>query len=175
MLKKNNIVLRSPEPADVDFIFNVENDQSLWHLSNTLTPFSRFDLEQFVMLSDKDIYSTKQARFIITNVDGIIEKPIGTIDLFDFEPQHKRAGIGIMILEKERGNGFASLALDILIEYCFSTLGLHQLYCNIEEENTKSLKLFLNKGFKIVGRKEDWNLRNNKWKTEILLQLLNFS
>lgn len=174
MLKKENIVLRSPELADVDFIFNIENDQSLWHLSNTITPFSRFDLEQFIFLSDKDIYSTKQARFIIAKTQNATENPIGTIDLFDFEPQHKRAGIGIMILEKERGKGFAGLALDILIEYCFSTLGLHQLYCNIEEDNEKSLKLFMNKGFKVVGRKKDWNLRNNKWKTEILLQLIHF-
>jgi len=173
MLKKEDISLRSPEPADIDFIFKIENDQSLWHLSNTLTPFSRFDLEQFVMLSDKDIYVTKQARFIIEKEEGTTVKTIGAIDIFDFEPQHKRAGIGIMLLEQERGKGIASLALDILIEYSFSVLGLHQLYCNIEEDNEKSLKLFVNKGFRIVGKKEDWNLRNNKWKTELVLQLIN--
>ncbi|HEY9115545.1 MAG TPA: GNAT family protein [Bacteroidales bacterium] len=173
MLKKENIVLRSPEPADVDFIFKMENDQSLWHLSNTLTPFSRFDLEQFVMLSEKDIYVTKQARFIIEKTEGSLAKTIGAIDLFDFEPQHKRAGIGIMLLEHERGHGYAGLALDILIDYSFSVLGLHQLFCNIEEDNEISLKLFQNKGFRVAGRKEDWNLRNNKWKTEILLQLIN--
>jgi diamine N-acetyltransferase len=175
MLKKENIVLRSPEPADVDFIFKVENDQSLWHLSNTLTPFSRFDLEQYVMLSDKDIYVTKQARFIIWKEDAETKIPIGTIDLFDFEPQHKRAGIGIMILESMRSNGYAGLALDILIEYSFSIIGLHQLYCNIEDDNDKSLQLFLKKGFKITGKKEDWNLRNKNWKTENFLQLINFS
>lgn len=173
MLKKENINLRSPEPADIDFIFKIENDQSLWHLSNTLTPFSRFDLEQFVMLSDKDIYVAKQARFIIEKEEGALTKTIGAIDIFDFEPQHKRAGLGIMLLENERGQGYAGIALDILIEYSFSILGLHQLYCNIEEDNEKSLKLFQNKGFRVVGRKEAWNLRNNTWKAEILLQLIN--
>lgn len=173
MLKKENISLRSPEPADIDFIFKIENDQSLWHLSNTLTPFSRFDLEQFVMLSDKDIYLTKQARFIIDKVEGTKVKTIGAIDIFDFEPQHKRAGVGIMLMKDERGHGYAGVALDILIDYSFSILGLHQLYCNIEEDNENSLKLFQNRGFRFIGRKEDWNLRNNKWKTEILLQLIN--
>jgi len=173
MLKNENIVLRSPEPADIDFIFKIENDSSLWHLSNTLTPFSRFDIEQFVMLSDKDIYVTKQARFIIEKKDEFSVEIIGAIDLFDFEPQHKRAGVGIMLLENERGHGYAGLALDILIEYSFSILGLHQLFCNIEEDNKNSLNLFINKGFRLIGKKEDWNLRNNKWKTEILLQLIN--
>lgn len=173
MLKKENILLRSPEPKDIDFIFDAENDPSLWHLSNTLAPYSRFDLEQFVMLADKDIYVSKQVRFIICKQDDISEIPVGTIDLFNFEPQHKRAGVGIMLLEKERGKGYAAIALDIVIEYSFQFLGLHQLYCNIEEDNKKSINLFTNKGFVIAGRKEDWILRNDKWKSELTLQLIN--
>lgn len=65
MLEKGNIMLRAPEPEDVDFLYQMENDNRLWHLSNTLTPFSRFDLEQYVLLQDKDLFSVKQARFII--------------------------------------------------------------------------------------------------------------
>ena len=118
---------------------------------------------------------------MLANKSGLLfvskkKKPqttVGTIDLFNFEPQHKRAGVGIMLLEKYRGQGYAGLALDILIEYSFMFLGLHQLYCNIEEDNEKSINLFISKGFKRAGRKKDWNLRNNKWKAEILLQLIN--
>ena len=173
MLKKNNISLRAPEPEDVEFLFRTENDHTLWHLSNTLTPFSRFDLEQFIMLSDKDIYATKQARFIIEKTSGDSSVTVGTVDIFDFEPQHKRAGVGIMVIEGERMKGVASAALDIIIDYAFGHLGLHQLYCNIEEDNEASLKLFKNKGFEIAGVKKDWNLRNNKWEAEYVLQLIN--
>jgi diamine N-acetyltransferase len=173
MLVKNNISLRSPELEDVDFLFQMENNQQLWYLSNTLTPFSRFDLEQFVMLSDKDIFTTKQVRFIIEkgNDDGKVQ--VGAVDLFDFEPQHKRAGVGIMLTEEERNKGIAGSAVDLVIEYAFDILNLHQLYCNIEVTNKISIKLFEKKGFKLAGTKKEWNLRKGNWVDEHLLQLIN--
>jgi len=173
MLQKNNIYLRAPEPEDVDFLYRMENDHKLWKVSNTLTPFSRFDLEQFVMLADKDIFATKQVRFIIEKEDDDGKIMMGAADLFDFEPQHRRAGIGIMVIEGERKKGIAGTALDIIIDYTFGYLGLHQLYCNIEENNEVSLKLFRNKGFRIVGTKKEWNKRPEGWTDEFLLQLLN--
>jgi diamine N-acetyltransferase len=173
MYRQNNIILRAPEPQDVDFLYEFENNQELWHLSNTLTPFSRFDLEQFIMLSDKDIFATKQARFIIEKDDASQKIPIGAVDLFDFEPQHKRAGVGIMLIEGERNKGIAGKTLDLVIDYAFEVLGLHQLYCNVETDNEASIHLFKKKGFDVIGIKRDWNLRKGIWKDEYLMQLIN--
>lgn len=173
MLKLGNIHLRAPEPEDLDLLFNIENDPSLWHLSNTLTPFSRFDLEQFIMLSDKDIYVTKQARFIIDKLGDEKSVAVGAVDLFDFDPVNFRAGVGIMLLDRYRLKGYAGIALDILIDYVFSYLGLHQLFCNIEETNEVSLSLFKKKGFKECGKKLEWNKKGNNWVTEYMLQLIN--
>lgn len=173
MLTNNELILRAPEPGDIDFIFKLENDQQFWHLSNTLVPFSRFDIEQYVFLADKDIYSARQVRFIIeTKVDSS-RKPVGAIDLFDFEPMHLRAGVGIMVVDNERKKGIAGQALERLIEYAFKTLGLHQLYANIEEDNELSLRLFRKKGFEDVGLKKEWNKRNGRWINEHLLQMIN--
>lgn len=173
MLSYRNISLRAPEPEDLDMLFNMENDTSLWYLSNTLTPFSRFDLEQFIMLSDKDIFVTKQARFIIQKTEEKDVFIVGAVDLFDFDPLNSRAGIGITVFEEYRSKGLAGLALDILITYGFNYLGLHQLYCNIEEDNEISLKLFRNKGFTDCGKKLEWNKSGNRWVNEIMLQLIN--
>ena len=170
---KGNIKLRAVEPQDIDHIFKWENNHTLWHLSNTLIPFSRFDLEQYVMNADKDIYQVKQLRLMIVYNQGEQSKAIGCIDLFDFDPIHKRAGIGILIDDNEQNKGFASIALDLIIDYAFNTLNLHQLFCNIEEDNTKSLSLFKKKQFQEIGVKKDWNLRNGKWINEYSLQLIN--
>lgn len=172
LLKQGNIYLRAPEPGDLDVLFNMENDMSLWHLSNTLTPFSRFDLEQFIMLSDKDIYVTKQARFIIEKKEDSKKTIVGAIDLFEFDPLNSRAGVGIIVFDEFRSKGLAGNALDILINYAFSHLGLHQLYCNIEENNEISLKLFQKKGFVECGKKLEWNKSGNRWENEIMLQLI---
>lgn len=168
-MQHNNVRLRAPEPEDLDLLFGIENDVSLWSLSNTLTPFSRFDLEQFILLSEKDIFTVKQTRFII-EVSDKEQFAVGAIDLYDFDPVNKRAGVGVVILEKFRHQGYAGIALDILVNYAFEKLGLHQLFCAIDEDNSISLKLFKAHKFVECGIKLEWNRRDNKWINEYTLQ-----
>lgn len=175
MLNKNNISLRAVEPEDIDLLMKWENDPDSWHLSNTIIPFSRHDIEQFVLLADKDIFSTKQVRLMIfLEIDNTL-RTIGCVDLFDFVPLHKRAGVAILIDKNYRDKGYASNAIDLLKDYAFNTLHLHQLYCNIEDDNDVSLALFKKKKFKISGLKKDWNLKSGKWVDEYHLQLINES
>ncbi len=171
-LQKDEIMLRAPEPEDVDLLYHWENDTSLWYLSNTRTPFSRFDLEQYVLNSDKDIYQARQARFMIIRLEKENRQAIGIVDLFDFDPHNKRAGIGILIAEEHRKMGFAGKTLDIILDYCINQLDLHQLYCNITEGNDSSTRLFESKGFQKVGTKKEWALINKQWQDENMFQLI---
>jgi diamine N-acetyltransferase len=94
-LKGKNIQLRALEPEDLQFLFDTENDESFWEVSNTQTPFSKSLLKQYLENAHLDIFEAKQLRLIIQENSN--KKPVGIIDLFDFNPQHKRAGIGILI------------------------------------------------------------------------------
>lgn len=171
MLKGENILLRAMEPADVEVLFKWENDTSIWHVSNTLAPFSRHVLEQYVANAHLDLYTTKQLRLIIE--DHKNNKSIGCIDLFDYEPYHKRAGIGILIGNSgDRNKGYAKEALTLLIKYAFSHLNFHQLYCNITTDNEASIKLFTQLGFEIIGTKKQWIWSGKAWKDEHVLQLI---
>jgi len=172
MLSGKNIKLRALEPADVDLLYNWENDTSIWQISNTLTPYSRHVLEQYVLNSHLDIYTTKQLRLIIEYSGS--SKPIGCVDIFDFDPFHERAGIGILIANKsDQGKGLASDALSVLIPYAFKKLNLHQLYCTITSGNESSINLFIRHGFKQTGLKKQWLNQEGVWKDELFLQLLN--
>lgn len=166
------IHLRALEPEDIDFLFKIENDESFWEVSSTLTPFSRFILEQYIASAHQDIHEVKQLRLII--VENTTKNRVGMIDLFDFNPYHKRAGIGILIIDNEQHKGFASEALQLLINYSFNQLNLHQLFANITSDNTKSLALFKKHDFLKVGTKKEWILsKGGKFKDEILFQLIN--
>jgi diamine N-acetyltransferase len=175
ILKGKNIQLRAIEPNDLDLIYKWENNSTIWHLSNTLTPFSKDIIKQFIDNSHLDIFQAKQVRLMIEKVESDITT-IGTIDLFDFDPIHKRAGIGILIAEpKDRCKGYASKALEILIDYCFKILQLHQLFCNITTDNVDSINLFQKKGFKLIGTKKDWLLFSDGTKDEAMFQLIKHS
>jgi len=170
-LKGELIYLRALEPEDLDFIHEIENDEDIWEVSNTQTPYSKFLIKQYLEHAHKDIYEVKQLRLVISTQDN---SAIGMIDIFDFDFSNKRAGIGILIKDiKNRKQGFGAEALHLLSDYCFKHLHLHQLYCNISEENTASIHLFTNQGFKEIGLKKDWNFVNGNYKNEYLFQLIN--
>ena len=170
-LESKNIKLRALEPTDVEILFQWENDPGLWQISNTITPYSKYIIKQYIKNSHLDIYQTKQLRLMIDLKENDCSKTIGTIDLFDFDAYHQRAGVGVLIKEKkDRKKGYASKALDLFIQYCFETLQLHQLYCNISSENNSSLNLFQKHGFEIVGEKRDWLKDGGAWRNEYLLQ-----
>lgn len=167
--KKTN--LRALEPEDLEFLYQIENNESFWEVSHTQTPFSKYILKQYLENAHLDIYESKQLRLLIEDVST--KKQIGMIDLFDFNPQHKRAGIGILIHPEYQQKGIASEALSLLIKYAFSHLQIHQLYANITDDNTKSLALFSKHNFVKIGVKKDWILSEGKFKNEVLFQLIN--
>ena len=174
--KELEIVLRALEPADIDVLYRWENDPEIWHVSNTYTPYSKFILEKYIENSHLDIYQMKQLRLMIDVRENSKApmRPVGTIDLFDFDPYHNRAGVGILIGERsDRKKGYASVALRKFIQYSFETLQLHQLYCNITTDNKDSLLLFRKNGFRISGRKKDWIKTPAKFLEEYMLQLIN--
>ncbi len=167
-LTYGKVNLRPLEPDDIDLLYHWENSMEIWEVSNTKTPFSRHILAQYIAESAKDIYTTKQLRLIIQNDS---HEAVGAIDLFDFEPYHLRAGVGILIHNtKDRKLGYASDALMALSGYALEVLGLKQLYANIAENNKESLQLFSKTGFLQAGVKKDWIKTINGWKDEILFQ-----
>jgi diamine N-acetyltransferase len=169
-LKGTLVYLRPPEPEDVDVLYHWENNMKLWRYSDTTYPFSRFILKKYIENASTDIYEARQLRFIIAVIiDGT---PVGAIDLFDFDPYHQRAGVGVFIHESHQNNGYAKEALRLLVWYSQKVLNLHQIWCTIESENKKSRKLFHEAGFSEVGIRKEWLKRGSVWADDIILQKL---
>lgn len=171
-LKGNTVYLRALEPEDLEFVYAIENDTSVWEVSNTQTPYSKFLIRQYLKNAHQDIYSAKQLRLAICKNDN--RAAIGLIDLFEYDPQNHRAGVGIIIQnEGHRNKGYGSEALGLVIDFAFGSLNLHQLFANIATNNTASLQLFTNFGFRQAGIKKDWNLKNGNYHDEAIFQLIN--
>ena len=167
-LELGKIRFRALEPDDIDLLYSWENDAEIWEVSNTFEPFSKYILAQYIKESQHDIYESKQVRMIIETLKG---KAVGAIDLFDFDPFHFRAGVGILIHDKkDRKMGYANDALQLLCSYAANHLRLHQLFANISVDNLISIQLFKNNGFELTGTKKDWHRTMDGWKTELFFQ-----
>lgn len=172
LLEGEHIRLRALEPEDLDLLYQWENDPDNWFVSNTLIPYSKHVLKEFIRKSAVDLYQNRQLRLMIIAIAN--NRPVGAIDLFEYDPYHSRAGVGILIHDRsDRNRGFASEALLVFKKYCFEHLHMHQLYCNIAAHNEASLKVFSRNGFMRTAEKKDWLRTRDGFSSEILLQCIN--
>ena len=111
-LKGNTVYLRALEPEDLEFVYAIENDESIWEISNTQTPYSRFLIRQYLENAQQDIYEAKQLRLAICKNEN--DEVVGLIDLFDFDPRNKRAGVGIVI-QKEKDRNISAFHMFFLV------------------------------------------------------------
>ncbi|MFO8054444.1 MAG: GNAT family N-acetyltransferase [Bacteroidales bacterium] len=168
-----HITLITPEPGHIDIMMKWENDPSHWKAGESNIPYSRHAMEQLLLEATQNAFEQKQLRFLIQLTGDNNNQLIGTADLFDINPLHRRAGTGILISKDFRKKGYAYLALEKLIYYAFHDLWLQQLYANILADNTGSIKLFEKAGFQKTGTKKAWIKTPDKYLNEEFYQLLN--
>jgi len=160
--------LRALEPEDLAVLEQVENDTVYWNHSNQTEPFSLYTLKQYIKQQSQDIFEVRQKRFVISDAQKSV---LGFIDLFDFEPIHRRAGVGIFVLNAYRTKGVATKALQLIHAYVKEHLNLKNLYANISMENSSSIKLFAGAGYVEIGIKKDWNFYQGYFHDELLYQI----
>ena len=167
-MKKTDIHLRALEPEDLDMLYATENDRELWSVGVTNVPYSRYLLQEYILSQKGDIYADRQVRLVIEDPAG---EPVGIADLINFEPQHLRAEVGIVVTPDKRRRGYALQALRQLQEYALSTLHLHQLYAYVDADNEPSLQLFQKAGYTRQVVLGQWLYDGRNFHDVVLMQL----
>ena len=184
------IHLRAIEPEDLDLLYRIENDRTLWNVGTTNVPYSRYTLHDYLANSSDDAYADRQVRLVVElrkepglrNRDsgdcsqntgfGSYEtgEVVGMVDLVNFDPKHMRAEAGIVILDECRRKGYATEALVSLCRYASETLHLHQLYAIVSHDNEAALNLFSKAGFMHGVQLREWLFDGKKYHDAWLLQ-----
>ena len=163
-----DIILRAPEPGDVDAMYLLENDPELWNDGVTFAPLSRKQLWDYVDTYDGNIFATGQLRLVIeTASDG---RFAGVIDLYEFDRVNRRAYVGITVVKSMRGHGVGAAALQKLCSYAADMLDMKQLAAVAREDNEPSVRLFKSNGFEVTGHFTEWIKRGDTWVDALHLQ-----
>jgi len=171
------IKLRKIEPADLPFLYQWENDASVWADGANHNPLSRQDLRDYIASTTGDIYKDGQLRLVIQSVSeavcqqrGLSAKrsvspqdglTIGCVDLFDFDPRNRRAAIGMYIAPEYRDKGVGHEALKQLEDYAFGFLRLRCLYAVIATNNTPCTALYRSAGYTPSSPLPAWTLESD--------------
>lgn len=161
--------LRAIEPEDLDLLYRIENDQTLWHLGTTNVPYSRYTLHDYVATSSDDIYVDRQVRMIVENEAAEI---VGIADVVSFDPANRRAEVGLIVMEAFRQQGYGSSVLSEIARYALDVLHLHQLYAFIDRRNEASLSLFRKMGYQESSVITDWLYDGREYHDAVLMQLV---
>ena len=159
--------LRAMEPEDLDMLYHIENDRTLWDVGNTNVPYSRYALHDYIAHAAHDIYTDNQVRMMIENAMG---ETVGIVDVVNFNPQHLRAEIGIVIVCQHRHKGYARAAIEKIIDYARSVWHLHQLYVIIDCRNSIARSIFESMGFKVDKMLADWLWDGKKYHDACMMQ-----
>jgi len=167
VMSNGEVSLRALEPTDLDTLYQWENDTTLWTATDTIEPYSRHILWEYLQENTGDIFKSRQLRLVIVNND---DTPVGTVDFFNFNPLNNRAEVGLFIAPEYRGHGYGKSAMLLAISYATEHIGMRQLYVYVRCDNAPCLKLFDELHFTQAGVLKQWVKRGNTYHDVALLQ-----
>jgi RimJ/RimL family protein N-acetyltransferase len=146
LLQGKNVNLRLMDREDVDLIMQLRNDTesnvyvSVKQISKTET-LKEFDNPPPLALL------TERTRFIIEKKDGT---RIGYMTHWVVQPS-RHMEIGYFMLPTERGRGYCSEAVQILVDYLFLSRDIVRIQAGTDVRNKASQKVLEKAGFKKEG------------------------
>jgi len=170
-LENDNLFLRALEPEDLDILYEWENNSELWKHGSTLMPYSKFALRDYLTNSLQGIVYSRQLRLMA--VEKETQATVGTVDLFDYDPIHQRAGIGILVDTPYRRKGWGAEILFLTADYAFNILHINQLYAYIPVSNSSSFNLLSKCGYEQAGLLKSWLKTSTGFEDVHLMQLIN--
>jgi RimJ/RimL family protein N-acetyltransferase len=81
-------------------------------------------------------------------------RPIGWANIRDFTNPHGTAEFGIAIGDvADRGRGYGTEAVQLLVDYAFTVLGVHNIWLDTPAYNAAALRAYQKVGFREIGRR----------------------
>ncbi|RLM27833.1 spermidine acetyltransferase [Brenneria alni] len=140
----NTVRLRPLERDDLTFVHQLDNNASVMRY------WFEEPYEAFVELSDlydKHIHDQSERRFIIEHE----QTKVGLVELVEINHIHRRAEFQIIIDPAYQGQGYASEAAKLAMDYGFSVLNLYKLYLIVDKENNRAIHIYSKLGFEVEG------------------------
>lgn len=161
MLEGKSVNLRVEEKEDLSLVAEWLNDPEYFGAYNPLMQLSKSELEK-----EYDKLAPEAKWFIIEKKDG---RKIGTIGHFT---RGKLLEIGYALIPSERGKGYCTEAVKIMVDYLFLSKNIVRIQAHIDPRNTASLKIIEKVGFKKEGTIRKSFFTRGKWRDTLLYSIL---
>ncbi|SFR88404.1 Protein N-acetyltransferase, RimJ/RimL family [Halomicrobium zhouii] len=141
-LAGDRLTLRTVTPDDCEFIASQWNSPQIRRYTSQHDPQSVADVREMVEESDDSFVDFLPCRD---------EDPIGYAWAFNVNDVSGHGEIGYWIVESERGQGYATEAVDLLAEWAFHDRQLHRIQARVFAGNEASMRVLEKAGFEREG------------------------
>lgn len=148
-MRGERVTLDTIHPEDYAFIETQFNAPATRQQAGVSLPWSETDVADFVEESEDVV------QFLVCRETD----PIGHVVLSEIDTQASNAELGwVVIVPEERGEGFATEAVDLCLTHAFDDRGLHKVWARVLEDNDASVRLLEKVGFEREGvlRKQEY-------------------
>lgn len=150
MLEGKLVRLRAMEPDDLEDALRWVNDREVtFWLTSLRYPMSRKDEKAWIDDAPTNSFA-EGVQLAIETKDG---NHIGSINLHGTNSEDRKAGLGIMIGEKDHwSNGYGTDAMLTLLKLAFDEMNLHRVWLHVFPDNERAIACYLKCGFREEGR-----------------------
>lgn len=142
-MSENTILLRAFEMEDIRALHRWMNDPDAIALIGRVP----VTYEQTVGQVEK---KRRNGDLLLTVTDEE-NRLHGWVFLQNIEPEHGRAGIGILLAPESRGQGFGEQAMSLAMDIGFNQLRLNKIYLTTRGINERAIALYRKLGFQVEG------------------------
>ncbi len=145
VLKTDRLILRKTEMTDAQAMFVQRSDPRLMQYVDRKPCESEEEAAAFIRMITDNLDNNNGISWAITTHDS--DEMIGSIAIWRIVKEHYRGELGYVLLPDYQGKGLMHEALNAVIAYGFTDMGLHSLEANINPDNAASQKLLERHGF----------------------------
>ncbi len=145
ILESERILLKPIELEDLNFLLNLRWEQEVMNYLIHDPISYKNQLDWF-----NNIKKTDVALSVFLKEENEL-KIIGTIGLYEINARHQRAIWRIRLDPSQQGKGYATEAINLLLDYGFNTLNLNKIISDSFANNIAIVNLTLKLGFKQEG------------------------
>lgn len=171
-LRKGIVSLRLPHYDDVPYLKSwINNPRTAQYLTIYL-PMTDEDEKKWVEKARSK--QSDHLAFVIDVHDMYLQRtPVGVISLEKVDRRNRTTSLGLFIGDESyRQKGVATTALNLILEYAFMTLNVHNVWLSVISGNKPAYDTYTKCGFIHDATLRDKHYRDGRYVGEIIMSIL---
>lgn len=153
ILKTKRLTLRLIKQSDIEDIHNLHSIPEVDKFNTLGIPKDLSETKSIMASSFEDLKQDAIKRYTFAIELNKSQEFIGLVALNLGNPKYKSAEVWYKLLPKQWRKGYATEALNCLLEFGFNTLNLHRIEAGCAVNNLGSIKVLEKVGMSYEGRK----------------------